>query len=205
MQFTKWGYWRLGASGMLLGIAASAALAFSLPMWFRAEAEMAGPTDPASVEAVARAEHELVRTNSLVNLIQIHGLYSDELRRQPLEQIVTKMRNDITFGRTELGAFTVRFEYPDRSKVAEVLPALEAGLIFGAHLREGDVSIPSDPLYPKRAFIVLAGLLAGMAAGIITAHMLRSREHSATCPTCGHRVPYLDGSDHGGTIPFMRA
>jgi hypothetical protein len=201
MQFTKWGYGRFAMAGVLIGMIGSAVIAFSIPDWWRSESVLVGNADPASLEAVARAEQMMLSRGSLVHLIQIHDLYKGTRNRQPMDVTIQEFRDHIAFTPRGIpGEFAISFEYPDRQKAQSVVSSLMQGVGQGSSIRIEPIdmpSYPSNPYYPRRPAIIGSGLLAGMLAGLAFAWFLHRRQHSTTCPICGHRVPAPRGDLQG--------
>ncbi len=201
MQFTKWGYGRFAMSGLGLGFAVALAVALLIPEQYRSEGVLRGPSDAASREALARAEQDALSRASLVSLIQRRNLYLGERSRMPLQDVIEKMRQHIRFTALDPpGSVSVQFEYPDKYLAQSITQTLMLGLDAGPrklNLETIDTpSLPIDPSSTPRIAIAGGGLVAGMLSGLLFAYFIRRRQHSAICPTCGHRMASLTAIPH---------
>lgn len=118
----------------LLGIVAAAAAAFLIPATYRANAIMLveSPQLPKEVIAldsgnmvdrrIAAIRQQITARPDLIQLIERHGLYTDERQSTPLSEILDEMRESITLTPTEMAlpgsgtenraiAFELAYEY----------------------------------------------------------------------------------------------
>ena len=179
----------------VIGLAA-AAIAFSIHDRYVSTAvlRLGGPTPEAqSSELRHLAEHVLGR-DSLAGIIQKYGLYPEERKRIPLEDIVQEMRRNIMIlpirkaGHpltAPADAIQIRFSYPDKAIAQAVTRELTTGLLQGSlpvlSLEVLDpASLPQQPSYPNRTSFLIAGLGIGLAAGAIVTAARRWRIVAAT-------------------------
>jgi hypothetical protein len=102
------------------------------------------------------------RRMSLIKLVDQYGLYSRELVRMPMADIVEGMREDITFSGELPETFELKFHYRDRSAAQKVATELAA-------LMELPTGIRSTKTAPDKAhwmFLVI-GLAGGLFAGLL--------------------------------------
>ncbi|UZK67734.1 Wzz/FepE/Etk N-terminal domain-containing protein [Sphingomonas sp. M1-B02] len=127
---------------ILLGIAAAAAAIYLLPTIYRSSAvilvqspklpgDLVGASQPDNVDRrVARIREQITSRPDLLALIDTHGLYPGERARQPLSEIVEKMRSAIVLtpaaSATGEGSsdktisFELSFDYPQPAQAQAV-------------------------------------------------------------------------------------
>jgi uncharacterized protein involved in exopolysaccharide biosynthesis len=210
MQFTTWSFGKTAASFGVAGtLLWSALLYFAMPDKYTSACTLRLSTSllPGPQSATDNSEEFvkiLIQTglsrNSLAGVIEKQGLYQRERASKPMEDVIDRMRHDITFERIGYSnAFHVRFRYSD----AEHARRTEQDLI--AKLMESNVkiwrrdpigtnrrllftlevldpaSLPRHPSSPNRFLIAAEGLAGGLLLGALTAVVLRTRP--STAPT----------------------
>jgi hypothetical protein len=133
--------------------------------------------------------------SSLMGIIKKQNLYTREMKTMPIEDIVERMRHDISFER--LGnseAFHVRFRYGNALQAQrseqELIDSLMAASVSmrnadtpGVHSYGLEVldpaSLPQGPSSPNRLVIASLGMAAGLLLAAITVAV---RARSATAP-----------------------
>jgi len=128
------------ASCILAGLAISGAMVYLRgPALYRSVAALrytAGDLPPDIVPAPAfpssmfinpSAQNVLSRS-SLTNLIHTYGLYYEEQRIRPMEDIVEQMRRRITFRNRDEDIVEVAFEYSDPARAQKVVDHLASGV-----------------------------------------------------------------------------
>lgn len=141
-------------------------------------------------------------SDSLASVIQKYDLYPRESARMPLDAVINYMRRDIAIrpfsssssSRTIEG-FALYFSYSD-PHVAQKVDAELVSRMLVANLRSSAdsaaaghpqpgmvfsvlnaASLPQKPTFPKRSLFGVGGLLAGLAAGLMLAAIIRSRRN----------------------------
>ena len=169
----------LGLAGLLLGTG----VAWLIPNLYTSQATLRIENEP----SVASADEEIMRMTmavmsrvSLARVIEQAGLYRDEQRVKPLEDVIDEMRRAIHIdpvrARSQKGnvAFNIGFEYGDRVKARETVAALIASFQdasnsltqAGPHTEKMCVvdtaSLPIDPVSPTKTVVIIGGFLAGL-------------------------------------------
>jgi capsular polysaccharide biosynthesis protein len=147
---------------------------------------------------IGKMEQEVLSRTSLEGLIVGLGLYKSQRREKPMEDIVQDMRNheisirpihEVGGHRQDSVAFSISTTYPDPklaqamnrelvSKFTEqnVLVARAGDLPMGENLEVLDpASLPQNPIEPHKVQWVLAGLFAGLLAGLTVSYAMRWR------------------------------
>ncbi len=191
----RWGGWRRMVAGCAMaGLLTAGAIAWQTPARYQSVAVMriAARGAEESVEPLSGAERTVLSRSSLSRLIQQYGLYGEERKREPLEEIVGRMRNrdlQIRMVENERGgaqgeAFAIAFQAESREQAQAVVREMTAQ--FGRALEgSGTVevldaaSLPERAVGPSRAATLASGLALGAVAGLLLAGLLRA----------GRRVP----------------
>lgn len=215
MQATHWGFLRITTVAAFLGLTTALGIAFSLPEHWISHAVISIESEKPQVagwevsEVLDRVESRSVLTAVINNC----GLYRDERRRMPMEDVIERMKRAIRIAAirdldNQTAAFGIDFDYPDRDVAQGVVSDLvlriidenlrlasknaEAQQLAGARepwvrLRVIDpATLPARPTGPSLATFGGAGLATGALAGILLALAMRLRRKSnGICPTCG--------------------
>jgi hypothetical protein len=213
MQLTTWSFGKIAAGFGAAGAVLLLALSFiALPDQYTSRAilrlQMAEtPTTDNPGEFVVNLMQKALTRASLAGIINKRGLYQRERASEPMENVIDRMRHDITSERIgQSNAFRIAFSYgnaeqarrTERELIDELLAAnvvnRRADMIGANNLswatrwknvRAVEVldpaSLPQHPSGPNRPLIAATGLAGGLLLGALTAVVLRS--HSATAPT----------------------
>ncbi|HVV44420.1 MAG TPA: hypothetical protein VHC72_04420, partial [Bryobacteraceae bacterium] len=174
----------LGLAGLLLGTGIS----WLIPNTYVSQAtlRLENASSPASAnEEILRMMPAVLSRASLARIIQEAGLYRDEQRVKPLEDVIDEMRRAIHTGPVSAPggkgniAFNIRFEYGDRVKAQQTVAALtgrfqeeasnsalQAGSRAGKMTVLNIASLPVNPVSPTNVVIVTAGFLAGILIAV---------------------------------------
>jgi hypothetical protein len=200
MQMTTWNLGGIALAGSVAGVLVAAAVSFALPPHYLSQAIlMVTPGDesvPAN-ESVPRVvegmEQNLYSRDYLASVIHEHNLFWRERLRMPLDDVIAKMRKDISVvplprassGNRDSVTFVIQFDYSDPCVAQQVNEELTSRLIEGGlnsklatHSTFWVPEPPSLPLKPaasNRARITAMGLFAGLLVGVTFAILLRSR------------------------------
>ena len=175
MQMLGWTWRKTAAAFALAGAAVAGAVAARTPNVYVSTAVVRMGSGPEARRGLARAEGDVLSRSSLAAIIQQRGLYPEERKRQPLEDIVQAMRNrHIRIAPVE-GGLAVSFSYPDRATAQQVTGDLTSRLLESAVTGRNPMrlevlngaSLPEAPVSPNRPAIVGAGLAAGLALGFV--------------------------------------
>jgi hypothetical protein len=200
MQFKTWSLLKLtlvmGLAGVMLGLG----IAFLIPNEFTSKAtleitpaqmsenDLAEPIRIQLNNLIQRMEWELLRRASLSAIINDPHLllYTEDLKTNPLEDVIVEMRNNIritnlalpgTLG-TRAAAFDIVFKYNDRFKAQQTVQVLVEKLreasariprtlpqTAGKHsLDVIDVaSLPVKPVFPDERVVILIGSVLGVS------------------------------------------
>jgi len=174
----------LGLAGLLLGTG----VAWLVPNTYSSKATLRIEHEP----SVASANEEIMRMTTavmsrvnLARIIQEAGLYRDEQRVKPLEDVIDDMRRAIHIdlvsapGNKESVAFNIGFEYKDRVKARETVAALIANFQDASNSLKQDgpraekmwvvdtASLPIDPVSPTKTVTLTGGFLAGLLIAVL--------------------------------------
>ena len=165
------------AGGALLGMAASLALSFALPVRYQSQAvlRVRGADVPSGVVRMATSR------DALAGVIQRNGLYPGE----PIGQAMERIRRDLVVVQPLQRTFViVRFTCGDPNQARWVVTGVITA-IMRENRREQDAatgpdspledarlvsvldppSLPTTPFSPNRGFVALLGLVAGFLLG----------------------------------------
>jgi capsular polysaccharide biosynthesis protein len=201
MQTTTWSFGKLAAGFAVAGALLCGALSYlAMPDKYTSDAvlrlQTAQAVIPGNAErfVITLMQNTLGRS-SLIDIMKKQNLYTRERTNMPLEDVVERMRHDISFER--LGnseAFHVRFRYGNAQQAQrseqELIDSLIAASVsmrradrIGAHSYDLEVldpaSLPKRPSSPNRFLIASFGLAAGLLLAGATAAV---RARSATDP-----------------------
>jgi hypothetical protein len=137
--------WKAGA--ILGGVGAALLLAVTLvrPVEYRAEAVLHWRDQLSATQAV----RQRLSRRALGEVIERQGLYSDERKSRPVENVIESMRKNIrianvTTGREASGgvAFAISFQHSDPTKARSVVADLQRALDGG----QGATAARANPL-----------------------------------------------------------
>ncbi len=179
MQFTSWGYGRFAIAGIMIGIVASAVIAYSRQPEWRSEGVMSSSFFERNLwDEFTRVAQAAVTRNSLTKIILAENLYSDERRNMQLEDVILNMRKHITIAALKTpGEFAIRYEYPDRFAAQRVVAALTSDMIR-ANLDVGHgrmelitpADLPAKPFNRPPLPIATVGLVSGLPVGLLAGY-----------------------------------
>jgi hypothetical protein len=172
-----------GFAGMIFSLYAEAV---DLPIWFNRYRSTAvfrlKTAEPGDFAAVRKEVLSLTSLAGIVNDPRLL-LYRGDLKKAPLEEVVRKMRGDISVQEIGGGAVALSFYYGDRFKAQQAVAVLmaEFGRLADQRLAPPAESAavpvievldqpsgPASPVRPKRYFISAVGGVCGVfLAGII--------------------------------------
>jgi LPS O-antigen subunit length determinant protein (WzzB/FepE family) len=190
MQMTSITFWKIVASFAVAGALAAGIVAVTLPNRYVSTAvirvqpapQPAGATD--AVHALQQVQQATLSRSSLSSIIQQVGIYPNERKKLPLEEIVLGMRNrDIRIHPTKVRgerAFAVEFANENPAAAQATVHAIVSSLIEqnlqisqrpGNRIANMEVidpaTLPSRPVSPNRVKAMINGLLTGLLAGLV--------------------------------------
>jgi uncharacterized protein involved in exopolysaccharide biosynthesis len=193
MQMTTWSFGRIMLACSLVGILVAAAVSFAVPVHYLSQAVFtATPASEFTLDTLKDLTRNISSRESLNPVIQEHNLYARERARMSLDDVIDKMKQDITVETLPLASprnrdrltFVVQFDYPDAHVAQQVNAELASRFIEGnvdprlnshATLQlPGPPSLPLRPTAPNRMELAALGLLAGLLAGLTITIILRS-------------------------------
>ena len=193
MQFSTWSFPRLAAVLGLAGMMVGAGISFLQPTQYVARTELAlsGADNVAAVEALATVIQSVLSRTSLSLVIQDPraNLYREELRTQPLEDVIGQMRPDIVMlPAADKPALEIQFTYHDKAKAEYATRALGDRAVHALEkwassnkpylrgLETLDVpSLPTHPLPPNPWITTTCGLAAGLLLALVWNFLRPSR------------------------------
>jgi hypothetical protein len=188
MQFTKWGYARFAIAGILIGIVASSAIAFSRQPQWRSEGVVYSRAFERNLwDEFTRVAKDAITRSSLTKIILADNLYADERRNSALEDVIQDMRKHIRIAALKTpGEVSVQYEYRDRFAAQRVVSELMSDMIR-ANLDSGHntmqlvtgASLPAKPYNRPPFLIVTLGLLSGLPVGVLAGYVIRRRRVKA--------------------------
>jgi hypothetical protein len=209
MQMTTWSFGRITLAGSVGGILVAAAIFLALPVNYVSQAVLwvtpaDGSTSPGESgrSLVSNLARNIFVREYLASVIQKHNLYPGERAHMPLDDVIDKMKRNITLEATPYAspvhpdtlAFVVRFGYPDARVAQQVNDELmsrfiEGNLEIAQQLNSNWIfrvpdppSLPVRPVSPNRTQFAGVGLFAGLLGGLTLAIVVRSRRGT----TVGH-------------------
>lgn len=204
MQMTTWGFGRIAASCGVAGALLCSGVSFlALPDQYTSccvlrltRSQLSGDQqsmDNSESVVIGLMQDTLSRT-SLAGVIEKQGLYPRERAKEPMEDVIDRMRRDVRFDRLgHSSAFHVAFRYTDaeqaRRTEQELIDKLMAANVT---LRRADLndpnhrlaynlevldpaSLPKRPSGPNRLLITAMGLSGGLLLGVVAATVARTR------------------------------
>ncbi len=211
MQLTSSPPSRAFALCIVLGIVAALGASYLMDTKFESQAVIQigdASTIPensqAAVDIINSMAQTILSRVSLTTIIRDFSLYQDQQQDKPIEDVIEDMRRDIrispvtsfTSDRTQSPtAFAVTFAYPDRLAAQRVTQQLVTRFIDeNTRSRNGGASpltlilldppsLPKDPLRAGSSRLVVAGLIAGAAAGALLALILSWRRNRRPPPS----------------------
>jgi hypothetical protein len=200
MQVTTWSFGRIMLAGAVAGILAAAAVSFAFPVHYLSQAvltltpaDRSTPADESARRLVNSMEQNVFSREYLTSIIHEHHLYWRERVRMPLDDVIEKMRSDISVrplafaspGNPDALSFIIQFDYSDRYIAQHVNEELTSRFIEGglnARLNSNWTfrvpeapSLPLSPTAPSRKRLAAVSLFAGLLASLTLAVLLRSR------------------------------
>ncbi len=197
MQMTTWSFGRITLAGSLAGILVAAAIFFALPVSYVSHSSVivTTSTGESGRQPVSNFAQDIFSREYLASVILEHNLYPRERARMPLDNVIDKMKRNITFGapppaspgNQDTLTFVVKFRYSDAHLAQQVNEELISRFMKGTlnatqlyscctTFRVVDPpSIPiGEPVRNRTQFAIL-GLLAGLLAGLTLAIVSKSR------------------------------
>jgi len=184
MQLKAWPFPLLALVLGLAGVLVGAGVSLLIPNTYRSQATLRMKNEqsiPSANEEIQRIVPAVMSRGSLARIINGVGLYRDEQRTQPLEEVIDEMRRAVRIllvsgpARADNVAFNIQFDYPDRVKARQTVAALvskfqevasNSAAQAGPHaeiIRIIDTaSLPLDPVSPTKTVIVTGGFLMGL-------------------------------------------
>ena len=182
MQIVSAGVWRFAGACGLAGLLIAGVAAWRTPGQYQSVAVLRMAPAPAEerVEKLTQAEETILSRRSLATVIQKYDLYREERKHTPLEEIVQNLRNRRIQIRM-LGtpnsqapslAFSISFNGEDPRQAQAVTSELTAQFVDAlkdsAPLEVLDpASLPQSAFSPNRPAWLAAGLVLGIAAGLV--------------------------------------
>jgi uncharacterized protein involved in exopolysaccharide biosynthesis len=202
MQMTTWSFGRITLACSVVGILLAAAVSFAVPVHYVSQgvlkvtpADGSTSTGESGRYLVSTLAGNIFSREYLASVIQEHNLYPRERARRPLDDVIDKMKRNITLeamplaspGNRDTLTFVVQFDYSDAHLAQQVNEELMSRLIEGNlesaqrlnsnwTFRVPDPpSLPLNPAAPNRTQFAAIGLSAGLLAGLTLAIVFRRR------------------------------
>ncbi len=201
IQMMTWSFGRITLAGSLAGILVAAAIFFALPVSYVSHAfaivtPVYGPisTGESERQPISNLARDIFSREFLASVIQEHNLYPSERARMPLNDVIDKMKRNITLeaapsaslGNQGTQTFVVKFGYSDAHLAQQVNEELMSRFMEGTLNAPQLYSCcifrvldpPSLPIrQPARnpTQFAIVGLLAGLLAGLALAIVFKSR------------------------------
>jgi hypothetical protein len=204
MQMTTWGFGRIAAGFGVAGALLCGGMSFVLlPDQYTSycvlrltRSQLSGDQQSMdnSESVVTGLMQDTLSRTSLAGVIEKHGLYPRERAREPMEDVIDRMRRDVRFDRLgHTSAFHMAFRYTDaeqaRRTEQELINKLMAANVT---IRRADLNatnhrlaynlevldpatLPKRPSSPNRLVIAAMGLAGGLLLGIAAAAIARAR------------------------------
>jgi LPS O-antigen subunit length determinant protein (WzzB/FepE family) len=191
MQMTSVSFWKIVAGCAVAGALAAGIVSATLPDRYVSTAVIRikpAPQTAASGAGVLRHLQEMQQAtlsrSSLSSIIQRLGIYANERKRLPLEDIIVEMRNrDIRIHPTNVRgerAFAVEVANENPAAAQATVRAIVTSLTeqnVQVSQRQGSTvtnmevlepaSLPSRPVSPNRVKAMINGLLTGLLVGLL--------------------------------------
>jgi len=176
----RWSVLRIGgfaAAGMALGLT----IAFLIPDEFVSTGVLRTADGGKLQSTIA----QVLSDDSLAAIVRQDHLFSRELGRSSMNDVVRKMRNErirvqtVQLQQSTMGsAFVISFRYPDRWQAQRVTRDLMARFMGAAQPATevlDPASDPQAPSYPNRTMIALFGTVAGILLGLAASRLRRPK------------------------------
>ena len=173
----RWSIGRIGgfaAAGIALGLA----VAFLIPNEYVSTAVLR-TADGGKLQSTVT---QVLSDDSLAEIVRDDHLYSRELSRSSMHDVVQKMRNEhIRVQGVEGAALTISFTYPDRVLAQTVTRDLVARIITTTDAPPSatevldSASLPQEPIYPNRLNIAALGTVVGILLGLTASRFHRPK------------------------------
>ncbi len=187
MQLSGIGFWKIAAGFTLAGALISGVWSLTVPDRYVSSAVLrigepdAGATleaRPRMLDRLQALQRTVFARQSLSNIIVRQGLYERERARDPLEEIVQKMRNrDLRVQLLNNTHFAVSFASDNPAAAQATVRAVVAALAEANVKAEprraltlevlDPASLPAAPDGPDRGRMIRNGVAAGLALGIL--------------------------------------
>lgn len=178
MQMFTWTWRRTAAAFALAGAVVAAVIALRTPNVYVSTAVVRIAQGPETFRVIGLWKQEALGRSSLAQIITRYGLYPDERKEQPLEDVVMNMQNHIRIfpmHASGTAALSVSFQYPERDTAQKVTNELTGRMLESALISRspitlqvlGPASLPAAPASPNRPALVATGLGAGLALGLV--------------------------------------
>ena len=187
MRFSTWSFPRLAAILGLAGMVVGSGISLLTPIRYVARVELPLSGADSGIAAHDRVARTLKSRQLLIPIITSFnlGLYRDELRTAPIQDVLEQMRSDIAIDLVdpvpakETGgtSIAIRFVYPDRARALKVVQLLaekstdllnrQAGLQYMRTELLTPASLPAEPLSPSPWLLIPGGLVAGLTLALL--------------------------------------
>jgi capsular polysaccharide biosynthesis protein len=185
MQMKRWGFAKLVAAFAVAGLIVGGISALMVKSTYVSTAIVRLTGDP---DDFAHAETNVLSRTSLSYVIQKNDLYHDERTREPLEDVIERMRKKdihIAAKQGEINAFQVSFSSTDPARAQAVTAILINRLSHNVPINPGhslevieSPQLPKAPVAPNRVLIAALGLAAGIIVGLVVAGMRKIRRRT---------------------------
>jgi capsular polysaccharide biosynthesis protein len=173
----------------IVGVLTAITVSFAVPRSYRSHTVMfESPADESTRQMLKGMERDVFSPEALTAIIRKYNLYSRERARAPLNEVVEKMKRNIsayselsTMPREQALMFYLDFDYPDGRLAQTVSGDLASAYMEFAnrtvpHLTLDNwqytlvvldaPTLPLKPIAPNRARFATTGLLAGCICGL---------------------------------------
>jgi uncharacterized protein involved in exopolysaccharide biosynthesis len=202
MQMTTWSFGRITLACSVAGILLAVAVSFAVPVHYVSQevlnvtpANGSTSTGESGRRLVSNLAANIFSREYLASVIQQYNLYPRERARRPLDDVIDKMKRNITLeaiplassGNRDTLTFVVQFDYSDAHLAQQVNEELMSRLMEG-NLESAQrlnsnwtfrvldpSSLPLSPAAPNRTQFAALGLPAGLLAGLTLAVVFRRR------------------------------
>jgi capsular polysaccharide biosynthesis protein len=172
MQMKIWSSWKIVAGFAIAGLLFALGSALMIPNRYVSMAIIktgdVGPED--LINNIDRIESR----GNLAKLINEEDLYQSERTREPIEDIIQRMKQkDIRVAHVqsrtgEAGVISISFASADAAQAQRTTRRLTSQFIEAkAGTLLDPANLPIHPVSPKRPMILVMGLLAGLGAGLL--------------------------------------
>jgi capsular polysaccharide biosynthesis protein len=186
MQMTSISFWKIVAGCAVAGALAAGFVAATLPNRYVSTAVLRIDAAPREAQIeLMRLQQAALSRSALTSIVTGQNLYTNELKKLPLEDVIQEMRKDIRIRVANLrgeSAFAVEFANENPAAAQATVSAIVNSLIEhnvqaspqpgnGANAVEllDPASLPSRPVSPNRVKAMINGLLTGLSVGLLCA------------------------------------